>query len=79
MDFWTELVKVVISNGIFATLFVFLFLYQLKDSSKRENEYQKMINELQGHLEVIKDVKHEVDHVRETIEKCIDERKNQKI
>ena len=36
MDFWTELVKIIVSNGIFAMLFVFLFFYQLKDSAKIE-------------------------------------------
>ena len=79
MDFWTELIKVVISNGIFATLFVFLFVYQLKDSAKREMEYQETIKELHEHLEQIKDVRYQVGELRTTVEKCINERKNQKL
>ena len=79
MDFWTELIKVVVSNGIFATLFVFLFFYQLKDSAKREGEYQQSIKELIRHLEVIKEVKHEVGELKAIMEKKTDERKNEKV
>ena len=38
---WQELFNVALSNGIFATLFVVLFMYMLKDSSKREKKYQE--------------------------------------
>ena len=79
MDFWTELIKVVISNGIFATLFVFLFFYQLKDSTKREGEYQQSIKELTKHLEVIKEVKQEVGELKIIMEKKANERKNEKV
>ncbi len=67
MDFWNELVSVVISNGIFATLFVFLFFYQLKDSSKREKAYQDTIENLTERLQVIEDVKEEVTELKEHI------------
>ena len=53
MNFWDELIKIVISYGVFAVLFVFLFFYQLKDSARREKEYQKTIGELTEHLKVI--------------------------
>lgn len=75
MDFWADLVKVVISNGIFATLFVFLFFYQLKDSSKREEEYQKTIFTLSQHLELIEDVKEEVSELKKYVEDIHNERK----
>ncbi len=39
MDLWQEIVSVIVSNGIFAILFVLLFVYQLKDSKKREEKY----------------------------------------
>lgn len=67
MDFWNELIKIVISNGVFATLFVFLFFYQLKDSSRREKEYCNTINTLTKHLEVIEDVKEEVSDLKDLV------------
>ena len=67
MDFWSELVKVVVSNGIFAILFVFLFFYQLKDSQKRENNYQNTIQNLTKHLEVIEEVKIQVSELTEIV------------
>lgn len=67
MSFWDELIKIVISYGVFAVLFVFLFFYQLKDSARREKEYQKTICELTGHLKIIEDVKEEVGELKEYI------------
>lgn len=67
MEFWNDIISVVISNGIFATLFVFLFFYQLKDSSKREKEYQNTIENLTEHLQTIEEVKREVFELKEHI------------
>jgi hypothetical protein len=67
VNFWDELIKIVISYGVFAVLFVFLFFYQLKDSARREKEYQKTIGELTEHLKVIEDVKEEVGELKEYI------------
>ena len=67
MNIWNEIISVVVSNGIFATLFVLLFFYQLKDSSKREKAYQKTITELTEHLDMIEDVKQEVEQLKDVI------------
>ena len=69
MDFWSELVKIVVSNGIFAILFVYLFFYQLKDSEKREDAYRKTIDELASHLTVIDEVKEEVETIKSYLER----------
>lgn len=69
MDFWSELIKVVISNGIFAMLFVYLFFYQLKDSQKREEAYRKTIDELASHLSAIEEVKEEVEEIKSYLER----------
>lgn len=76
MDFWAELIKVVVSNGIFATLFVFLFFYQLKDSAKREEQYQLTIKDLTEHLEVIEEVKEQVSELKQIVEGREHERTN---
>lgn len=67
MDFWSELIKIVVSNGIFAILFVFLFIYQLKDSRKREDEYRIIIDNLFQHLEIIEEVKDEVEDLKQIV------------
>ncbi len=67
MSVWNDILSVVVSNGIFATLFVFLFFYQLKDSSKREKAYQNTISDLTKHLETIEEVKEEVKVLQELI------------
>lgn len=67
MGIWNEIISVVVSNGIFATLFVFLFFYQLKDSSKREKAYQETIENLTEHLQIIEDVREEVTELKQHI------------
>lgn len=67
MDFWTELIKIVVSNGVFAMLFVFLFFYQLKDSSRREKEYCQTINGLMKHLEMIEEVKEDISILKDLL------------
>ena len=69
MNVWNEIISVVVSNGIFATLFVILFFYQLKDSAKREKAYQQTILDLTEHLEMIEQVKEEVSELKEVITK----------
>ena len=73
MDFWSELVKIVVSNGIFAVLFVYLLLYILKDSQKRENAYRKTIDDLAEHLSAIEDVKEEVEELKNYTERRYDD------
>ena len=64
MQLWEQIISVVVSNGIFATLFVGLFCYQLKDSRRREQKYQKTIEDLTVHLDLIEDVKEDVQELK---------------
>ena len=64
MEIWQDVISVVISNGIFATLFVLLFFYQLKDSRQRENKYQKTISELTRHIGTIQEIKEDVEELK---------------
>ncbi len=67
MDFWAELVKIIVSNGIFAMLFVFLFFYQLKDSAKREESYKQTIESLTDHLDVLEQVRDEIRELKSLV------------
>ena len=65
MDIWKETISIVVSNGVFAVLFVWLFWYQLKDSAKRETKYQQTIEQLTKHLEVLEDVKQDIRDIKD--------------
>ncbi len=67
MDIWNDIFSVIISNGVFAILFVLLFCYQLKDSAKREEKYQQTIEQLSSHLRVIEDVKQDLSEIKEKL------------
>ena len=67
MDLWQEIISVIISNGIFAILFVYLFYYQLRDSKRREEKYQKTIEQLSEHLGVIEQIKEDVEYLKDVV------------
>ena len=73
MDFWSELIKTVVSNGIFAVLFVYLFFQQLKESKEREDAYQNTIEELAKHLVLIEEIRKDMNKLKEILERRNDE------
>lgn len=79
-----QLLKLAASNGIWATLFVVLFLYTIYDSRHREKNYQQTIEEnqkiIQGLSNDIKgdvkdtmgdvsEIKQDVKHLKAIIER----------
>lgn len=67
MELWQEIISVIISNGIFAILFVYLFYYQLRDSKRREEKYQKTIEQLSEHLGVIEQIKEDIEYLKDVV------------
>lgn len=65
MEIWNDIVSIIVSNGVFAVLFVWLFCFQLKDSSKREMKYQQTIEQLTSHLQVLEDVKQDLTDIKD--------------
>ncbi|MBP3619757.1 MAG: bacteriocin [Clostridia bacterium] len=65
MEVWNDIISIVVSNGVFAILFVWLFCYQLKDSSKREAKYQQTIEQLTSHLKVLEEVKQDLTDIKD--------------
>ncbi|MBQ7327987.1 MAG: bacteriocin [Clostridia bacterium] len=65
MSIWNEIVSIVISNGVFAILFVCLFCYQLKDSAKREMKYQQTIEQLSASLQTLDEVKSDLAEIKD--------------
>ena len=66
---WDEILSTAISNGIFAALFVFLLMYELKDSRKREAKYQKTIDILSNKLNTVDEIKEDVTEIKKCIKK----------
>lgn len=66
---WNEVFSSVITNGIFATLFVGLLVYELKDSRNRETKYQNTIECLSTKLNTVDEIKEDVTEIKEHINK----------
>jgi len=65
------LMELATANGIWAALFVFLFIYVLYDSRRRENKYQKtieenqsIIKELSGRFGILESVQKDVSDIK---------------
>jgi len=71
-----QLFKLAAGNGIWSALFVFLFLYVLYDSKKRESKYQETIKE---NLDIIKELSQKfgiVEDIQNDVTCIKDELKN---
>ena len=55
MKIEASILKLIISQGIFALLFVYVLFYVLKENSTREQNYQKMVDVLTSKLPNIED------------------------
>lgn len=75
MNIWNEILSIVVSNGIFAILFVWLFWYQLRDSAKREQKYQDTIGQLTYHLKILEDVKQDISDIKDFLKNGDDNEK----
>lgn len=64
---WQDIINIIISNGIFAILFVSLLFIQIKDSKKREEKYQEVIKKLSHHLDVVEDISEDVKEMKKII------------
>ena len=60
---FAEVFDLAVSNGLWAALFVALFIYVLKDTSNREKKYQITISSLSSHLGVVNEIKDKVDEI----------------
>ena len=61
---WEKIFNLALSNGIWAVLFLALLVYQLRDSRSREAKYQQTIETLGKSLDVINDVKEDVEEIK---------------
>lgn len=64
---WEELIQLAVGNGIFAVMFVYLLMFELKDSRTRENKYQNTIDTLAQNLGAVEDISQDVKEVKKDI------------
>lgn len=64
---WDEIINLAIGNGLWAVLFLMLLVFVLKDSRTREQKYQDTIENLGNALQVVQDVKEDVEEIKTTI------------
>ncbi len=53
---WEEFIGQVLANGVWATMFVFLLIYVLRDSKVREQAYMGTVQALTDRLKVVEDL-----------------------
>ncbi|WP_289294334.1 BhlA/UviB family holin-like peptide [Romboutsia ilealis] len=60
----TEIINFFISQGVFAVLFGYLFLYVLKENSIREAKYQELLYEL---TDLLPEIKKDILSIKESL------------
>lgn len=60
----SELFKLMATQGAFAILFSYLLFYVLKENSRREDNYQNIIQEL---TELLPKIKEDVEDIKEKL------------
>lgn len=59
-----EVLKLAVSQGIWAVLFVFLLFYVLRNNEKRESKLQEIIDKLADKLGVLDRIRDDVDEIK---------------
>lgn len=59
-----EIVKIAMSQGLWATLFVSLLFYVLKETSNRESNYQNIIKDLSKKFNLIEDINSDIKEIK---------------
>ena len=63
-----ELIKMVITNGIFCSLFVWLLLDTRKDTKQRESKYQEIITSLSDKIGIIDVMKDDIKSIKSDVD-----------
>ena len=62
-----QIINLAISNGLWAVLFVVLFLYQISNSQKREQKYQNVIDNLTNSLGIVKNIDTQIKSINKEV------------
>ena len=60
-------IDLIVSQGIFAILFLWLFIDTRKENKERESKYQEIIKELADTVNIVKEIKEDVQEIKNKI------------
>lgn len=60
-------IDLIVSQGIFAILFLWLFIDTRKENKERESKYQEIIKELADTVNIVKEIKEDVQEIKDKI------------
>lgn len=64
----SEILKLIMAQGAWAVLFVYLLVYVLRENSRREDRYIEVIDRLTENFNIVTDIHKEVIEVKRKIE-----------
>ncbi|MBR2349539.1 MAG: hypothetical protein IKA77_02860 [Clostridia bacterium] len=64
---WEQIWEVALNSGLWAMLFVGLFITQMKDSKAREEKYQTLIDSLAKKLEIVELIQEDIVEIKDFI------------
>lgn len=62
-----EILKYIVSQGVFATLFIYLFYYVLDTNNKRELNYQNIIKELSVKFQLLELICNDLEDIKKIL------------
>ena len=66
---WNDIINLALNSGLWAVLFLGLFVFVIKDSTKREQKYQQTIKDLTSHLGIVKGIREDIDEIKSFVYK----------
>ena len=64
---WEQIWETALNSGLWAMLFVGLFITQMRDSKAREEKYQALVESLAEKLKIVEVIKEDIDVIKEEL------------
>ena len=61
---WELIWDQALNSGLWAMLFVGLFITQMRDSKAREEKYQALVESLAEKLKIVEEIKEDIDDIK---------------
>ena len=61
---WEQIWETALNSGLWAMLFVGLFITQMKDSKAREEKYQALVDSLAEKLKLVEEIKLDINEIK---------------
>ena len=66
---WEQMWETALNSGLWAMLFVALFITQMRDSKAREEKYQQLVDSLAEKLKIVEVIKEDIDYIKDELTK----------